>query len=139
MAGALTVVSEPVSPIEPCNIALSERWINVWPEPWHDGIEDSFATPVDADELPLTPSTRARLQAWCDWSDDAEDYLPINSRKRVYFSHDDFWKEGLAITRLIRAELPEWTVTGCDMTGLEVAASMQPLPKYPNRRRRFDC
>ena len=90
--------------------AGSDRWLKVWAESSTDGLWDAQGQMIFSDDLPLTQETRERLAAWCRWIDDFEDFLPASRRSPPVFPLDDFNAEGLAITEIVRRELPDWTV-----------------------------
>lgn len=75
------------------------------------GLWDEEGQMVFSEDLPIQPSTRARLQAWSKWYEDFESYYPPSRRSQPAFPLEAFNAEGRAIAELIQSELPAWTVT----------------------------
>jgi len=55
------------------------------------------------------PAFWARIRAWQDWYETNEDW-----RGDMRFDIDGFSREGLAIARAAKAELPDWTIVYFD-------------------------
>ncbi|APG30475.1 Hypothetical protein GbCGDNIH3_1596 [Granulibacter bethesdensis] len=63
-------------------------------------------------DLPISQDLTTRLQAWEDWADDFEDFLP--PEERAPFDLEGFTEAGLEIARALKAELPDYTILYCD-------------------------
>lgn len=60
------------------------------------------------ENLPITDTLKARLEAWKRWADDYEDFSP--REKRAPFDLKGFTASGLEIARALKAELPDWII-----------------------------
>ena len=74
------------------------------------GLWDAQGQMVLSEDLPLSATSCQRLEAWCDWFEDFEGYLPPEYRTPPVFPLDAFNAEGRVIAALIQNELPDWTV-----------------------------
>lgn len=112
--------SEMTAPSPRCVELPTPCWVRVMADYSASGVWNSLGESMDADKLPVSAAWLDRLQAWCDWYEDNDDYLPAVARKRPLFPIAEFCAEGRALAQALKAELgADWTVVYFD----EVAAS----------------
>jgi hypothetical protein len=105
-------------------ITTQPRWVKVMAEYTSTGLWDSRGTNVEESFVPMSPSLQARLNAWCVWYENNDDYLPESTGE---FDYAGFSAEGLAIARAIKAELPDWTVVYFDEGAMRQAGENRTL------------
>lgn len=107
------------------------RWVRVMADYSSSGLWNSLGESMDPDVLPVSAAWLDRLQAWCDWYESNDDYLPAPARRRPLFPIVEFCAQGLALARALKAELGEdWTVVYFDEVAAGKSRSDEPREKY---------
>jgi hypothetical protein len=85
---------------------MTDRWVRVMADYCSDGLWQRDGCMMSRDELPISAELRARHAKWCQWYESNNDY----EGEAITFDYWNFSIEGEEIARLIKDELPDWTV-----------------------------
>ena len=107
-----------------------DKWVRIMTDYASDGLWAKNGCGVDADSLPVSPTTRERLSAWCDKFQSTQFYLPPDQREKNEFDVIAHGSEGRAIARLVKSELPDWTVVYFDKAVYKIVGSDAPRGCY---------
>jgi hypothetical protein len=68
---------------------------------------------AEPEELPVSSHLHARIETWCGWYEQSQDY-PTADQRTIAIDWTAFSLKGLSIAREIKVELPGWTVVYFD-------------------------
>ena len=96
---------------------MTERWIQLSPGLLNNGLRGKGGKAIDPSGLPISDELRERLAAWCARLWDTLEDEAFTDIARTAVGRERAWtligsldKDGLAIARALKAELPDWTV-----------------------------
>lgn len=104
---------------------MLDGYVKIMADYASDGVWAKDGCSVPATWLPVSNGLLDRLAKWCQWYEDSEFYMPSDGRKEP-FDVAAFTKEGLAIAKAVKSELPSWTVEFFD----EERAQREPALDY---------
>lgn len=93
------------------------KWVKVMAEYGTCGLWKDKKHEYRVVDVPLSAEILSRLKAWCEWYE-KNDWLLLSNFPWVAFG-----EEGLEIAKLIKAELPDWTVIYFDESAALLSSS----------------
>lgn len=86
-----------------------EKYVKLMADYCSSGVWEIDGIMMDIDALPISERLRVAIRKWVDYYETNDDYLAEDDRTSD-FDVDFFGEEGYKIAKLIKAELPDWTV-----------------------------
>jgi hypothetical protein len=87
-----------------------EKWVRIMADFCAEAVWDKDGKSDSLDSLPVSAELRFMLAAWQDYFDENFDHNDSESSSMV----DEFSRDGLALAKKVKQELPDWTVVYFD-------------------------
>jgi len=114
-----------------------EKWIQLSPAFSNDGLRGKDGKAIAPAALPISDELRERLAAWCmRLSDALADETTTGmartpaGRERAWTLIDALDKDGFAIARALKAEMPAWTVYCYDAAKVAAEHFWRPATEF---------
>jgi hypothetical protein len=116
---------------------VREKWIQLRLTCSNKGLGRKDGSAIDPAALPISDDLRERLEAWCARLWDTLGDETITGIARTPAGREQAWalidtldKEGFAIARALKAELPDWTVYYYDAATVAASHFEQPAAEF---------
>lgn len=88
---------------------MSDRYVKLMADYSSDGVWHRSGAMMDRTSLPISEGLHRLIFDWCVWYEDSEFWREPDERK-FEFDTPAFNARGELIARLLKMELPDWTV-----------------------------
>lgn len=92
------------------SVEVERKYVKVMADYCSTGLWNKDGINMDVAFYTLSPPTVNALRDWCLWYEKNDDYMPEGQRKRPPFDIEAFATEGLRVAKMIKADLPDYTV-----------------------------